>query len=172
MLEKVISGGQTGADQAGLRAAKKCGLATGGWLPKGCITLEGSKPNLLNEFGMQEHSSSGYVARTEANVRDADATIRLAGTFKSAGEVCTLKAIKWYKKPYLDVDIKKPLPVADVVKWLFEQNVRTLNVAGNAESTCPGIGATVEAYLENVFVQCREAGTQSGPPDAGLPVVG
>ena len=32
MLERVISGGQTGADQAGLRAARACGIPTGGWL--------------------------------------------------------------------------------------------------------------------------------------------
>jgi len=30
VLTKVISGGQTGADQAGLRAAKTAGIATGG----------------------------------------------------------------------------------------------------------------------------------------------
>ena len=33
MISRVISGGQTGADQAGWRAAKRCGIATGGeWM--------------------------------------------------------------------------------------------------------------------------------------------
>jgi hypothetical protein len=35
MLERVISGGQTGADQAGLAAAKRLGVPTGGFMPKG-----------------------------------------------------------------------------------------------------------------------------------------
>ena len=35
MLEKIVSGGQTGADQGGWRAAVACGLATGGWMPEG-----------------------------------------------------------------------------------------------------------------------------------------
>lgn len=34
-LSKVISGGQTGVDQAVLRAAIDCGLAIGGWCPPG-----------------------------------------------------------------------------------------------------------------------------------------
>ena len=34
MIELVISGGQTGADQAGWRSAKKAGIATGGYMPK------------------------------------------------------------------------------------------------------------------------------------------
>jgi Circularly permutated YpsA SLOG family len=33
MLDKVISGGQTGAAQAGWRAARAVGIATGGWMP-------------------------------------------------------------------------------------------------------------------------------------------
>ncbi|MFZ8324119.1 YpsA SLOG family protein, partial [Staphylococcus aureus] len=40
-LKKVISGGQTGADQAGLRAGKAAGLETGGMVPKGCLTDDG-----------------------------------------------------------------------------------------------------------------------------------
>lgn len=34
MLLKVISGGQLGADQAGLAAAKAVGIRTGGFAPK------------------------------------------------------------------------------------------------------------------------------------------
>ena len=34
MIDLVISGGQTGVDQAGWRAAKACGIRTGGWMPK------------------------------------------------------------------------------------------------------------------------------------------
>lgn len=35
MIKKVISGGQTGADQAGLLAARVCGVDVGGTAPKG-----------------------------------------------------------------------------------------------------------------------------------------
>jgi predicted Rossmann-fold nucleotide-binding protein len=91
IVEKVISGGQTGVDQAGLRAAKDSGISTGGWLPNGCITLEGSCPDLLELYSMQEHPRKGYPARTEANVRDSDGIIRFAENFKTSGEKCRVR---------------------------------------------------------------------------------
>ena len=157
MLKRIVSGGQSGSDQAGLRAAKKVGLETGGWMPKGCITTSGTNFSLLNEFGMQEHDKFGYPPRTDANVKSSDGTIRLAANFKSAGEVCTLKAINWYNKPYLDVNVKNPLPIEDVVSWIKNNNIEVLNIAGNAEPTYMGIGDIVEKYLEQVFNQCRQA---------------
>ena len=44
MLEPVISGGQTGADQAGLRAAQACGIPTGDQAPRGWLTEAGPAP--------------------------------------------------------------------------------------------------------------------------------
>lgn len=153
MLQKIISGGQTGADQAGLRAGKACGLETGGWLPKGCITLEGPKPDLIAEFGMKEHTASGYPARTEANVRDSDGTIRFAEKFSSAGEKCTLRAIKWFNRPYFDIDVKNPKDKSLLLGWLKENDIKVLNVAGNSEETSPGIGDFVYNYLSEIFRQ-------------------
>jgi hypothetical protein len=148
---KVISGGQNGADQAGLRAAKACGLATGGWLPKGCKTLDGPRPDLLIEYGMQEHSSTAYPPRTEANVRDSDGTLRFAEDFSSPGERCTLKAIKWFNRPYLNIDTKNPLSKQEVLLWLKKHDIKVLNIAGNSEQTAPGIGECVFGYLKELF---------------------
>jgi hypothetical protein len=39
----------------------------------------------------------------------------------------------------------------DFVDWLTQKRVRVLNVAGNRESSAPGIGQWVEAYLADVF---------------------
>lgn len=148
---KVISGGQTGADIGGVRAAKDSGLETGGWLPNGCITLQGPRPEYLQEFGMQEHLKKGYPPRTEANVKDSDGTIRFASNFSSAGEKCTLRAIKWFNKPYFDVNINSPPPKEEVILWLKENGINTLNVAGNSEETSPGIEDFVYNYLLEVF---------------------
>jgi len=150
-MMKVISGGQNGADQAGIRAAKACGFETGGWLPQGCKTLDGPRPDLLTEYGMKEHSSSLYPPRTEANVKDSCGTIRFARTFSSAGEKCTLRAIKWFNRPYLNVDINKPIDKQEVLSWLKEHDIKTLNIAGNSEETAPGIGDFVFKYLMGVF---------------------
>jgi hypothetical protein len=79
MLTKVISGGQTGADQGGLRAAQAAGIATGGWAPKGWLTespdgrRDVATPQLA-DFGLVECPEPGYPARTAANARESDGT--------------------------------------------------------------------------------------------------
>ena len=148
---KVISGGQTGADIAGLEMAAKHGFETGGTLPFGYKTLDGPKPEYKTMYGVQADKSSSYVPRTRANVRNSDGTIRLAFDFNSAGEKCTLKAIQSCDKPHIDVDLSDPIPVADVVDWLKANNIQVLNVAGNAEQTSPGTHEAVCRYLDEVF---------------------
>lgn len=132
MITKVCSGGQTGADQGGLRAAFELGIPTGGWAPRGFQTSLGPEPRLGTMYGLVEHKS-GYAARTFANVRDSCGTIRLAVDFNSAGEKCTLRAIQQYKKPYFDVDLNKPTTIYLARYWIEENNIRILNVAGNSE---------------------------------------
>lgn len=148
MVNKIISGGQTGADQGGLEAASILGLETGGWFPNGCMTQDGPRYDLLREFNMQEHSSPKYAPRTFANARDSDGTIRIADNFHSPGEICTLKAIRQYKKPVFDVPRKYGYySIEGFRAWLKKHNIRTLNVAGNAEKTAPGIFLFTTKYL-------------------------
>lgn len=152
MLKKVVSGGQAGVDLAGLLAAKKAGIETGGWMPKDWLTEDGPKPEYADLFGMVEHQSS-YKGRTWANVRDSDGTIRFARNFRSAGEICTLNAIRNYKKPWIDVDLRFSDSVTpeEVVEWIKENKIEILNVAGNRETTAPGICKEVQDFLAKVF---------------------
>ena len=154
-LIKIISGGQTGVDEAGLRAAKFCGLATWGEIPKGFRTLDGPRPDLALEYGLTESISSGYPLRTENNVKNADATIRFASNFHSPGEKCTLRAIKWFKKQYLDININNPLSIEIVSDWIVDGKFKILNIAGNSEDSSPGIGKFVEDFLKEVFVKVK-----------------
>lgn len=154
---KVISGGQTGADQSGLIVARRFGIPTGGWMPHGWKTATGPNPQLAEEFGLREHTGD-YADRTAANVRDSQGTIRFAASFQSLGERCTLKWINNYGRPHIDVDIRAPRPVAEVVEWMRKNNIRVLNVAGNvqpksAKALSHGITASVIEYLSQVF--CR-----------------
>jgi hypothetical protein len=75
MLVKVISGGQTGVDQAGWRAAKACGIPTGGYIPKGFLTEEGFRPEFVERYGAVETETTGYQDRTRYNVLEADGTV-------------------------------------------------------------------------------------------------
>jgi len=136
MIHTIISGGQYGADQAGLRVAIDLGLKTGGMVPKGWKTKFGPRPQ-LQKLGLIEHPSSvSYVPRTKWNVKHSDATIRFAFNYNSAGEICTYKAIKQYNKPYFDIDLNdvisgENLYMIDVVQFLIDNHVEVLNIAGN-----------------------------------------
>lgn len=153
MLEKVISGAQTGADLAGLDTALKFGLKTGGWMTKGFRTLDGNKPAYKAKYGITEHSSFYYKDRTWFNIRDSKGTIRFAHDFSSAGEKCTFGGIKAYGRPYIDIDLgaKGKLTPDVVASWIELNNIGVLNVAGNSEQTAPGIYVEVCEYLEKVF---------------------
>lgn len=157
-LRKIISGGQSGADIAGLETAKKYGYETGGTLPFGYKTLDGPKPDYKELYGVTAHSSSSYVPRTRQNVRDSDGTIRLAYNFESRGEICTLRAIEDYKKPHFDVNLSDPPPVLSVTEWISCHKIAVLNVAGNAEQTEAGTHEAATRYLESLFDALKESG--------------
>jgi hypothetical protein len=155
MLRKVISGGQTGADIAGLEAAVRFGIEPGGWCPPGYIDENG--PNMaLRAFGLKQIplSSSPWKDRTRKNVLAADATI-LFGNPLSSGGKCAIAAVHNFRKPMLIVS--RPGAGEDVspqaaAAWITENSVSVLNVAGNRESSNPGMHDIVYGYLCQVFV--------------------
>lgn len=160
MLERVISGGQTGADRAGLVAAKAAGLATGGWMPKGFRALDGPRPEFATLYGVTEHASDRYPPRTALNVKESCATVCFASAWDSPGEVLTRRMCERYGRPRLEVTPGGLVSPAGVVEWLRLNGVRVLNVAGNTERTSPGIGAFTEAFLAEVFQLLKEGDTQ------------
>ena len=76
---KIISGGQTGADQGGLYGARDAGFPTGGYAPSGFLTEDGPEPELLKGFGLVD-SGLDYTGRTELNVRESDITLWFGNT--------------------------------------------------------------------------------------------
>jgi len=151
LLERVISGGQTGADRAGLAAAKAAGIATGGWMPKGFLAQDGPRPLFAALYGLTEHASDRYPPRTALNVKESDATVCFATNWDSPGEALTRQMCERYGRPRLEVTPGGSVSPADVAAWLKANAVRVLNVAGNTERTSPGVGAFTEAFLCEVF---------------------
>lgn len=90
------------------------------------------------------------------NAKIGDGTIRFAGDFSSPGEICTLKAIQYYSKPWFDVDVNNPPPTSEVVAWIKDNNIGVLNVAGNRESKSPGVGAFVKDYMVKVLKEVNQ----------------
>jgi hypothetical protein len=163
LLERVISGGQTGADRAALVAAKAAGIATGGWMPKGFRAQDGPHPEFAELYGMREHASDRYPPRTALNVKESDATLCFATDRDSPGEVLTRQMCVRYGRPHLEIAPNGSTTPEEVAEWLVRNNVRVLNVAGNTARTSPGIAAFVTAFLAEVFRHLRaRAASESG----------
>lgn len=62
VVEKLVSGGQTGADIAALDVAIRFGVPHGGWCPKGRRSLAGPIPDY---YQLTESPRSNYLERTE-----------------------------------------------------------------------------------------------------------
>lgn len=134
LLTKIISGGQTGADQGGLDAAIYLGIETGGYIPKGRRTEKGPMPiEQFKKYNLTEHFSRKYTLRTALNVRDSDGIV-LFGNMYSPGSATTINICRSLAKPYIENPDKYEL-----VSWIAKNHIKCLNVAGNRESVNPGI---------------------------------
>jgi hypothetical protein len=153
MLQRVISGGQTGVDQAALRAAKSQGIPTGGFAPKGWQTEEGPAP-WLAEYGLVECGQPGYPARTEANVESADATVIILAGASDQGTELTRTLCSTHEKTSMEAGIGETSPGA-VASWIRDRGIRVLNIAGPREGSSPGIAAAAEAFLTKIFAILR-----------------
>lgn len=138
-----MSGGQTGANAAGLQAAFDLGIPTGGTAPRGwriCLPdgSDGSNPELGTKFGLVEHPSYWYTARTRKNVEDSDGTVWF-GYDKSPGARLTLGTATIKNKPFLVNPTAQQL--AD---WALEKKISVLNIAGSRVSSFnPDIASVV-----------------------------
>jgi hypothetical protein len=144
---KVVSGGQTGADHGALDWAIANGLPYGGWCPRGRRTEDGVLPE---RYVLQETPGTGYLKRTEWNVRDSDATLifTLADEL-DGGSKRTAAFAAALGRPWLHV--RPGVHPKFVARFLARHGVRTLNVAGKRESAAPGIGDLVSQVLSQAI---------------------
>ena len=133
---KIISGGQTGADRAGLDAAAALGLPTGGQAPANYWTENGPDVS-LNALGLVAGGS--LESRTEANVIAAHATVIFATRGQSPGSDLTLRLALKHRKPVIVIDPWGAGAEAALREFLRAHAPRILNVAGHRESQAPGI---------------------------------
>lgn len=147
-IKKIISGGQTGADQSALDFAIENKFPHGGWCPRGRLTEEGP---LDKKYNLQETKTADYDERTLRNVLSSDATLIFCHGELSGGSLHTLILAQIHQKPVWVVDLRGSIPPKQVRDWLKKHQVKILNVAGSRASKDPNIYAGVKHYLKELF---------------------
>jgi len=141
MIEKIISGGQTGVDRAALDVAIELGIACGGWCPVGRDADDGPIPE---KYPLEETSNMDHTVRTGYNVRDSDGTLMLYRGELQGGTAYAVELAKHMKRPIMTVDLESPTPRDAIQKWIRDNELKVLHIGGQRESTRPGIYA--QAY--------------------------
>ena len=152
MLNRIVSGGQTGADIAALELALERGFPHGGWCPKGRRSLAGPIPDC---FELRETPSDGYLQRTEWNVRDTDGTVVFTlSKNATGGSLKTIDYTRKHQKPCLHLSQADPQLenfTHRLLDFIGEHDIETINVAGSRESKEPGIHNWVREVLDSVI---------------------
>ena len=159
-VNKIISGGQTGADRAALDWAIAHNIPYGGWCPAGRIAEDGVIPA---KYQLAEiPGGGGYRQRNKANVQDSDATLTLTiNPELSGGSKQTVSFAKHLRKPWLHVCPE--MNWQDVItSWLASTQIEILNVAGPRSSKEPDIGVFVMKVFDAI------AGSFIGSPDGAM----
>lgn len=158
---KIISGGQTGADRAGIKFARDHDIPYGGTVPLRRKAEDGVVPMIYDE--MRESYSSDYRIRTEQNVKDAFCTLVFTMCplkEVTSGSWLTIAFARQHNRQWMHVNLKEPnVPMVDewLDKWYrmwLPNNEHwrgavqfTINIAGGRESKNPGMEAAVLAFL-------------------------
>lgn len=183
-LTRIISGAQTGADMGGLDAAIELGIPTGGTMAakfqqstldnKG-IEIKIFSPEIAKKYGLKEGTITKkegtygtyddvYYQRTIDNAQEADGTIWF-GDSNSPGGKLTLSTIaqQGKVKPLIN-----PTNAEEIRKWITDNNIKVLNVAGNREHKNPGIYNTTKTMLVEALTPVKQDKKDTSKPEDPL----
>lgn len=174
---RLISGGQTGADRAGLDVAIHLGIPWGGWAPRGWLAEDAGKkripiryhagrgpwpPGDIRNCGLVDPGpitgemryGKVYRERTELNVRDCDAALLFVWDSVTPGTKLTQRLLKEAGKPFFCEHVGRSgeIPPPWFSGFIAEHAAgKTLLIAGSRESKSPGIYAYTYTILREAL---------------------
>lgn len=158
MLEKIISGGQTGVDQAALFSASQNGFDVGGWCPKGGLDENGRC--ISGQYGLRQTETADPDERTKRNIDDSDGTLIVVPvwplpTYIQDGTRLTYAYTEAQGKPYLIIALSDSNDdnIDTIRQWLVSHKICILNIGGPRESSSPGIYKDSSAFFNALFMQ-------------------
>jgi hypothetical protein len=133
IIEKIISGGQNGADLAGLEAARLLGIPTGGLAPKGYRVCnydgsDGVNLELKTKYNLEESVSTAYPPRTRSNILHSDCTLWFGYEYSPGGKL-TINTCQENEKTYIINGT-----IEEIIDCIKLNNCKIVNVAGNRTS--------------------------------------
>lgn len=164
LIQRIISGGQTGVDRGALDAAIELGVQHGGWCPRGRLAEDG---RISEKYRLRETETSDYPVRTELNVLDSDGTLILFRHRLFGGTELTRRLAAKCGKPCLLVKLGKTADPMLVRRWITENDIRVLNIAGPRESSCPGIHQAAHNFLRKLLTDMDQLPEPTGRPERG-----
>lgn len=156
MIEKIVSGGQTGVDQAGFLIAKELGIPIRGYCPKGGLD-ESGKCILDLYSSLLQATTIDPDERTRLNIDYSDGTLIVVPSWPLPSHIkdgtnLTIDYAKEQDKPYLIINLAEQNDVIDTVQqWVNDNNIEQLNIAGPRESSCLGINRDASHLFLRVF---------------------
>ena len=146
-LKKIISGGQTGAEQAALDAAVQQGIDHSGWTAKGRPASQAPPPA---DHQLRDLLFPGHCSSIEQNVIDSDGTALFSRG--SLSEDCrqVQDFARKHDKPCVHVDLSQSLQFAAAFKlkvWLDYHVIEVLNVTGPSAAEEDEIYESVKGVL-------------------------
>jgi hypothetical protein len=151
MLEKIISGGQTGVDRAALDAALEKGFPCGGWCPAG---RKSEDKRIPPRYPLIETRSEKYEPRTEKNVLDSDGTLIITAGKPEGGTLLTVQLARKHERPCFLADVDREASseiIPRILEWLRVENIEILNVAGPRASKNPDIYSAAKSIVVKVI---------------------
>lgn len=138
----------------------------GGWCPKGRRAEDGKIPP---QYQLTESPSANYLQRTEWNVRDSDGTLIFTlDKNLTGGSAKTALFAKMLGKPCLHVHPGLCYTIdRDVSRFITENNIKILNIAGSRASKEPYIGKFVKQVLDGAFYPFSAGLKIMAGPDEG-----
>jgi len=152
MLEKILSGGQTGVDRAALDVAIELGFSHGGWCPAGRDADGGVIPE---KYQLTETSEIDHTVRSEYNVRDADATMMLYRGKLHGGTAYAIEMAQHLAKPVIAINLDQASSLEEAIDWIRANQVKILFVGGQRETTNSGIYFQSRVFLNSLFLALK-----------------
>jgi len=151
MIQKLISGGQTGAERAALDVALELNIPHGGWIPKGRKTEKGRLPV---RYRLNEISSIDYLKSRELNVLDSDGTLIISHGVLAGVPAQVQGLARKHRRPCLHIDLTEMAlsQAASVLgSWIDVRDIKTLNVDGCRASKDPNLYDATKTLLKAVM---------------------